>query len=139
MPVTFQLVPRRNLLVARYSGLAGVEETVVAAEAASRLPGFHPGMRHLVDLAGITDYERDFVAFFRMQARLGETYARVPAELVISYYAPTRIAHEMAQLARRSWEGLDLAVIRIFDTEEAALGFLGVPETGIAQLIAMDA
>ena len=134
MPLDVRLVPHRNLLVATYLGFAGLQETITASEAISRQPGFHPRMRHLVDLSGLTGYERDFPGFFAMQARLNESFASVPSELVIAFVAPSRIAREMAQMARRGWDGLDLAIIRIFEDEEKALGFLGVPETRIAAL-----
>lgn len=135
MSVRVTLLPRRNLLVATYSGVAGLAETVAAAEAAARHPDFHPAMRHLVDVSAITDYERDFPGFFAMQARVMDSFAPEPHGLVIAFFAPSRVGQQMAELARRSWDGLDHAIIRIFDHEEAALDFLGLAEERIGALL----
>ena len=107
MPLVFHVMPHRNLVVARYRGFAGLHETVEKAAECAAHPGFRPTMRHLVDLMEITGYERDFPRYFAMQATVMEKFFVPGAEHVFVYLAPTRPGQEMAQMVRRSWEGLD--------------------------------
>jgi hypothetical protein len=134
MPVSYQILPHRNLVLVTYTGHAGLAETLEQISDCTRQPEFRPWMRHLVDVSQITGYERDFPGFFAMQARAMDDLPPHPDGLVIAFLAPTRIGQEMAQMTRRSWDGLDKIILRVFDTEEAALSFLGIAEPHIEGL-----
>lgn len=135
MPIAFHVLAHRNLVVARYSGLAGLQETIEAAAECAAHPGFRPTMRHLVDLVGVTGYERDFPRYFAMQATVMEQFFVPGLDHVFVYLAPTRPGQEMAQMVRRSWDGLDHIVLRIVEHEGQAMTILGLKERTLAELL----
>lgn len=134
MPVSYRILPSLDLVVVTYRGIAGLAETMDQAEACSRHPDFRPSMRTLVDLTLVTGHERDFPEFFRMQARLMETYSRGLGEQLFVYLAPTPIAQSMAQMVVRQWEGLGHMILRLVEEEDQALALLGIAAGRIGDL-----
>jgi len=133
MPVSFRLVPRYQLIVVTYTGKAVLAETVEKAKLCAEHPDFHPAMRHVIDLSAVTEVERDYASFFAMQARLMETFQSHPEQMYL-FIAPTRVAQELAQMVRRSWEGLDWAMVRIVADEAQALELLGLSASSLQEL-----
>lgn len=136
MPVDIRVLPERNLVLAIYTGVAGLRETTERAAECAAHPGFRASMRHLVDLSRITGYERDFPGFFAMQAKVMEDFVSPGGDHIFLFYAPTRAGQEMANMVRRSWEGLERAIIVVHDDEAEALATLGLRERRIEDLVA---
>lgn len=134
MPVTYRLVPSRNLVVVTFSGVAGLDETLQGARQTAQDPAFRPHMRHLVDLRAVTGWERDFPGFMALQARLMDVFRWRPAQALVVTIAPHRPAKEMAGLVNRSWDGLDGPLLRIVTDEDQALALLGLREGSLAEL-----
>ena len=136
MALTFRIFPERGLVVARYAGLARIDDTMrVFAEYAAH-PDFAPGQKQLVDLTDVTAYEKDYVRIMEMQARKAD-HMNVPgAQSLVVYLAPTPAAQEMTALIMRSWEDVDAIVPVIQHTEAEALAILGQPETTLTALYA---
>lgn len=135
MPIAFHVLPHRNLVVARYRGFAGLQETIDTAALCAAHPDFRPTMRHLVDVAEITGYERDFPRYFSMQAAVMEQFFVPGLDHLFIYLAPTRPGQEMAQMVRRSWDGLDHMVLRIVEHEAQAMAILGLKERTLAEVL----
>ena len=135
MPIAFHILPHRNLVVARYSGFAGLQETVQRAAECAAHPGFRPSMRQLVDLTEITGYEKDFPRYFAMQDTVMEQFFVPGLDHVFVYLAPTRPGQEMAQMVRRWWEGLDHLVLRIVEHEAEAMAIPGLKERSLAEVL----
>lgn len=135
MPVSYRILPHRNLVLVTYTGVAGLRETIERTAECASHPDFRPTHRHLVDVSRITGYERDFPGFFAMQAKVMESYPPLGHDQLFLFLAPTRVAQEMAQMVRRSWDGLDWAIVRIVEDEGQALNLLGVAELSLAQLV----
>jgi len=121
MPIAFHILPHRNLVVGRYSGFAGLQETVQQAAECVAHPGFRPTMRHLVDLTEVTGDESDFPRHFAMQATVMEQLFVPGLDHVFVHLAPTRPGQEMARMVRRSWDGLDHLALRIVEHEAEVL------------------
>lgn len=137
MPASYRLLPSRNLVLLSFSGVAGLDETLEGAQEIASRPAFRPHMRHLVDLRGVTAWERDFPGFMALQARLMDIFQWRPAEALVVAIAPHRPAKEMAGLVARSWEGLDGPLLRVVTDEEQALALLGLREKSLAELQAV--
>lgn len=135
MPVAFEILPSLNLVHVRYDGFADLASTAKAAEACSQHPDFQPDLPHYFDLSGATGFEHDFVGFFAMQAKLAEMYTPFGSELFVVFNAPDGPAREMAELARKSWDGVPQIVLRIVQTEAEALALLGLSPTALAEHI----
>lgn len=136
MPVTFRILTARALVYVRYDGFARLQESFEAFGAYARHPDCRPGQRQFVDLTGVTGVERDFVKIMELQAVKADVFVSPGHQTLISYFAPSEPARTLAALAMRAWEGTNGVVARIFDTEEAALAFLGQAETRVADLLA---
>lgn len=134
MPVSFKILPQRQLALFTYSGFVGLAESRDAIGACARHPDHKPWMRQLCDLSLVTGVERNFIELLKMQAKIVEDLLAVGQELVVLFYAPTRAGQELAQMARKSWEGLDAVIVLIQDHEAETLALLGVPERSLAEL-----
>jgi hypothetical protein len=134
MPVGFRILPRHGLCVVTFSGLVGIDETRDSVGECARHPDFRPGMRHIFDLTHVTGVERDYPAYLALQAKALENLGPSPFESLLVYLAPTRPAQEMAELIRKSWEGLDWAIVRIVSDEMQALELLGVRAQSLGEL-----
>ncbi len=134
MPVSYKILPARNLVLFTYSGMVGIEESLQAVMEATAHPDHRDDMRQLCDLATVTGVERDFPALLKMQAKMLESMHRAQSERLVLFFAPTRPGQELAQMARKSWEGLNSVLVRVLDSEAQALAILGLPERSFADL-----
>ncbi len=136
MPLSFRIFPDRGLVVVRYEGKAGVDETMrVFAEYATH-PDFAPGQKQLVDLTALTSYEKDYVRIMEMQAQKADHLNAPGTQSLVVYLAPTPAAQEMTTLIMRSWEDVDAIVPVIQHSEAEALAILGQPENSLDALYA---
>jgi hypothetical protein len=138
MPVSFRLFPSRNLILFRYAGHIRLTEPAAAVQASAQASGFRPAMRHLVDVSQVTGVDRDWPALLRQQAEIATVMVPQGPEQLVLFYAPTRPGQWMAQMARRSWEGLNIVSVRVIEDEAEALALLGLPERTIAALLAAE-
>lgn len=135
MAVDFRIVPSRGMVVVTYSGMAGVDETRRAFEAYVRHPEFRPGQRHLFDVRAVTEVDKDFAAFFALQAKLVEVYGQASADQLAVFLIGSPAGQEMAMMAAKTWDMDGSIVIRILETEAQALEVLGQPERSLADLL----
>ncbi|MFN4058845.1 MAG: hypothetical protein ACK4HW_11805 [Roseinatronobacter sp.] len=129
MGIAFRILPDLGLIAVRYEGVAQLQETMVVLSACAAHPDFHPAFRHVVDLRAVTDFERDMLGFFKMQAQAIEKFPQnilgeFPFHMVM--LAPPGAPWEMADLVRRTWEGLGLTIVRVVDTPDAVVDLLGL-------------
>lgn len=139
MPVHFKILPQRNLVVFTYFGHVAFQEVSDVVAAAARHPDHRTGMRQLCDVSRVTGVERDFPALMKMQARIAEDLHPQGRETLVLFYAPTPVGKDIAQMARRSWEGLDSVIVLVQEQESEALALFGLPETSLSALAALEA
>ncbi|WP_071794926.1 hypothetical protein [Natronohydrobacter thiooxidans] len=129
MPLSFRIIPEHAVIVVHYHGVAGLAEThVMIAECAAH-PDFHAAFRHLVDLRDITDHERDLMGFFTLQAKAIEAFPVISDEghgFQMVLIAPPGPPRAMAEMVRRTWDGLDLVRVSIVENPDNALDLLGI-------------
>ena len=129
MPISFRIVPEHAVIVVQYRGVAGLAEThAMIAECAAH-PDFHPAYRHLVDLRAVTDYDHDLLGFFALQASAIDFFPVISEDghrFQMVLVAPAGPPRAMAEMVRRSWDGLDLVRVVIQDSLEDALEVLGI-------------
>jgi len=128
MPVEFKILPERGLVVVRYSGYAAVEDTLTATKAYISHPEYSAGQKQLVDMSGITGFEKDHVQFMEMQAEKAERLANSGLQSLVVYIAPTAISQDLSAMFVRSWIDVDAVVPLVQHSEAEALALLGQPE-----------
>lgn len=133
MPVTYRIHRDIGLVHISYTGFAVLDDSFAAIGRYMRDPDFRPGQKQLVDLSGVTGYEKDFAKLMALQARKVEAFSDGPASLAV-YYAPTEPGLSMARLIARSWRELGVIVAVVHDDEAEAMGLLGLPETSLDAL-----
>ncbi|WP_102223725.1 hypothetical protein [Acidimangrovimonas sediminis] len=136
MSVSFTIFPRRGLVYVRYEGQVKLQETGAVFAEYARHPDWRPGQRQLVDLSGVTGFDPDYAELLKIQAQKADVFLRGATEVLLVYCAPTPATYAMAEMARRSWEGLDGVIVRAVHSEAEALHLLGQPEDSIAALMA---
>jgi hypothetical protein len=135
MPASFQIVRQRQLALFTYSGFVTLAESMAVVADCARHPDHRPWMRQLCDLSAVTGVERNFPELLKMQARFVETLLPAGRDLLVTFYAPTQAGQTMAQMARKSWDGLNAVVVLIHDVEAEALGLLGLRERSLTELL----
>jgi len=109
-------------------------ESIAAVAAVAHHPDHHDTMRQLCDLSGVESVEQDFFALMQTQARMAEHLVPRQGEKIVVFYAPHATARQMANMARKSWDGLDQVLVRVVAREDQALALLGLKQTRIAAL-----
>jgi len=135
MPVSYVILPARDLVLVTCSGFVGFDEAMAAIDAYAKDDGFRLGQRLLIDLSKVTGQEIDFIRFFEMQGQLVEFYGQTGYDQLVGIYAPTDPAKAMALQGLRSWEGVPSIVTMVHQDEAEVLRFLGQPETRIADML----
>lgn len=135
LSISFQILRDYSTVYVRYEGLAHMGESLQAFSAYVAHPDYRPGQRQLVDLSGVTGFDRDFAGLLKAQALKADQFDGQAGQTLIAYFAPGRAAQEMAAIVLRSWEGFHHVAARILEDEAAALAFLGLPKTRIADLL----
>lgn len=135
MPVEFTILPQHNLALFTYSGLVTFQDSANVVAAAAAHPNHSPSMRQICDVSRVTGVEKNYFALLQMQAQIVDSIAPKGSERLVIFYAPGKAGQEMAQLARKSWEGLNSVIILVQDDEAAALALLGIPQTRLATLL----
>lgn len=134
MPVSFRIFPERGPVFVRYAGFAKLDDTLAAFADYALHPNYKPGQKQLVDLSGITGYEKDFTKLMKIQAQKVDVFAAEGAETLMVYVAPTPLAKDLSRLVLRSWEPFDAVVALVQEDEAHALELLGQPEHSLDAL-----
>jgi len=126
LPVVFRILPEHGLIRVRYSGTAGMDETLRAMDACANHPDFRPHFRHLVDFRAIDAIDADYPAFLAIQARAIDQLLPQDIAPFVIYLADSPLSQKAARMAMRSWEGVTSIVAMILEDESAAFELLGV-------------
>ncbi|MAM61186.1 hypothetical protein [Maritimibacter sp. UBA3975] len=127
MPVQFRILPEINLTYVEYTGRMVVQESVDVFRAYLRHPDFRPGQKHLIDLSGVTDWERDYAEIMSMQAMTAEGLYDPAHPTVVVAVAPTKMTRTVANLVNRTWDRVNGVRFLAARSEEEALELLGLP------------
>ena len=136
MPVEFTIFPKRGLVVVRYFGYVAINDTLIATETYVSHPDYVAGQKQLVNMTEVTGFEKDYVQFMSMQARLTERLVRSDLQSLVVYIAPTNISRELSALFVRSWIDVGTVVPLVQDSEADGLALLGQPEETLDVLLA---
>ena len=80
-------------------------------------PAYSKGMRELVDLRHLTDWERDFPAIMRHQALEAEVHDDPHRPTLVVCLAPDEHTRSLAQVINRAWENSHRVVTVTVETE----------------------
>jgi hypothetical protein len=138
MPASFRILPDFSLVLTRYNGDLRLDEAEACLSAFLKDAAYRPGMAHLVDMSGITGFDKDLTRMMQLQARKAEAFLTADNPTVIVYYAPTSTSQRLARRILRSWDGLNVAVLRVAAEEMQVRDILGLRPTELAELIAPD-
>ncbi len=135
MPVTFAIMPHRQLILFTYFGRVTIDEASEIVAQCARHPEYRPWLRQLCDVSGVTSVEQNFVSLLKMQAKFVETLQPDGHDLIVVFYAPTAVGKSMAEMARKSWEGLNSVIVMVQPNEAETLGMLGLREKSLPELL----
>lgn len=130
MPVTFQILPDFNLVLARFHGEVGTEEHIASFEEYARHPLFDCRQHALVDLSDCTLDDAYFDDMQRLAYRLKDYYAVRALSSKTAVYAPGDVVFGMSRMYQSIADGVSPWEIGVFRRRERAMGFLGIrPQT----------
>ena len=133
MPVTFTVLPAHNLVHVHCNGLVTVAETMTAFDTYSAHPDTHPGQSQLVDLTGVTDYERDFARIMSLQAHQVDVYLEAENPIFLIFVAPNELTLTMAMSSVRSWQNLPGVIPLVLSSLDEALAVLALDHDDLRQ------
>lgn len=136
MPISFRVLPERALTVLSYSGFIGIAESVLIIDQYLAHPDFSLGQKFLFDTTAITGYEKDYVKFMHVQAKLGKVFLRSGHDQLVGCVAPHEAGLDFAMRAKHSWSAFPHLVPLIHEDEAEVLRFLGQPEHSIGDMFA---
>ena len=126
--IDFRILPARGLVYVRYEGVIHFADTARAFETYMNHPDMRPGQKQLVDLARVTDWDRDYAWLLKLQASKADAFMGARHEILFVYYAPTEHTQMMARMVLRSWDDVPGVIPLLHETEAGALDVLGQPE-----------
>lgn len=136
MPVDVHILPKHGLVVARFHGHVRLEECLASAQGYAQHPDCRPGQNQLIDLSGMTSYERDLVQIMALMAKLPDHLLAPGAEPMVVYLAPSAVAQEVTTFVLKSMAGIGGVSVSAVADEEHALEVMGLPERRLADLLA---
>lgn len=125
MPVEYKFFTDPALTFLRYHGHIHVDELIIAAKRYAKEPQAGKPQPHLFDLSRVTSYDFDFTKLATFMAQLADIYPTSGGEQLFVFFAPPGKPAEMAEFARRPWEGSSTILIRVVQTSEQAFDILG--------------
>ncbi|WP_281954849.1 hypothetical protein [Pseudophaeobacter arcticus] len=125
MPIDYKFFNDPALVFIRYYGHITADELIEASQRFALEPDFVPGQPHFFDMSQITSYDIDFPKFLAFMANLAEIYPSGECEQLFVFYAPEGKPAEMADMARKPWEGSSSIFIRVAHTRDQAFDILG--------------
>lgn len=126
MAISFRISPELALVYIRYWDVMGLEESRTAAIEYMSHPSFRPGLRHVVDLTDVMDYERDYADVLKLQAEHLDMFHNGPAPQLVMAIAPTELTQAVAALVMRSWENHPAVICTMCRSRDEALDILGL-------------
>jgi len=125
MPVEYAFFDDPALICIRYDGHIFADDLIDAATRFSREMAEYSCHPHFFDFSKVTGYTIDHTKFMSFMALLADIYPTRRDEQLFVFYAPPGAPAEMAEMARRPWEGNCQILIRIAETRAHALDILG--------------
>lgn len=138
MAINFKIIPAKGLIYIRYSGLMGAQESREAMSAFMRHPSYRPGLKQLINLSEVTDWERDYTTFMKFQAEQLVLFEGTTMPVLMVCIAPTQMTQQVANMVLKSWDVVSDVVSVVVRHEDEALQVLGVGASTLAELVQSD-
>lgn len=135
MSVNYKILVERSLVYVRYAGKVNVADSVRSLADYTRDPEMRPGQNLLINLAEVTEWERNYAALMLHQARKADIVLGNGHDVLLVYHAPTIQSQSMARQILRSWDQVAGVVPLVMESEAAVLDLLGQPEATFDTLL----
>lgn len=129
-----QLLKDGSLVFIWLSGRAGLRAPYEELHALRDRGRLKPGMPVLVDLAAMTDFDRDPHLMVQLNLEVEDMLQLFGEETLFLIHAPNALTREMAGAMRDFWEGSEVVLVRICEDELGALMILGRHERSFSEL-----
>lgn len=134
MLVSFDLLPKRRLVLALFSGTYATADGQDLITRFLNAPAEATPYSHLYDLSDVTEFDADFSKISSMVSWKTDRLSHVPKGTVCAICAPGDIAFGMARMYQSLSEGVLPFDMKILRSEAEALAAAGQSETTIAAL-----
>ena len=129
MPITYRIIPDRDLVVLRLSGQASAARSVAVVGEMRADPDFRAHFHTLIDMRAMTGTDQSGADFARDADALQADAERVHRPVKHAIVANTPTARAMAEMQKNFFNAVPGLSLRIFDEAEAAVAWLGLPGT----------
>ncbi|MGH1369282.1 MAG: hypothetical protein ACRBCL_11765 [Maritimibacter sp.] len=100
-----------------------------------RHPSYRPGLKQLINLSDITDWERDYTEFLKFQAEQLVLFEGTTMPTMMVCIAPTQMTRQVASMVLKSWDVVSEVISVVVTHEDEALQVLGVGASSLAELV----
>ncbi len=133
MPVAYAFFDAPALICIRYEGHINADELIEAGTQFGREMTEYVNYPHFFDFSKVTGYTIDHTKLMSFMALLADIYTAGRAEQLFVFYAPPGPSAELAQMARRPWEGNSKIIIRVAETRSHACDILGCSQKDLRE------
>ncbi len=135
MPVSFRILKSHKLVYVRYEGHANIDETIASFGQYASHPDCEPGQNQLIDLSGLTGYDKDFARMMETQAQKADVFLADGAQPMVVYLSPTKISQKMSAMIVKSWEPFVAIIPIIVQSVSEACDILGVHSADLKEAL----
>lgn len=135
MPAAYSLLSDLGIAYVKFNGHVLMDEVLACLHEFSQEPDIQSIARHLIDFSGVTSFDKDVVKIVETQAKVLGTFGDKIDQWIFVYYAPTKVSRELAGYGIRAWNEVPKVVVRMTDTENAAMDIFGLRQRTLAELL----
>lgn len=139
MPVSFRILKSLGLVYTRYKGFTRMSDCGEMFQSYTRHRDFELGQKQLIDLSGMTGWDKDYVQMMQIQAQKTDVFMDSRAQILIVFYAPSDLSRHAAQLGMHTWDACQSVVPIVQETQANALAILGLPYPNFDDMLAQTA
>lgn len=135
MPGSYRILADRGLVYVRYEGRVLLREAEEMFADFMGNPAGNLGLKQLIDLSRVTDWEKDFPKLMAMQADKADAFMTTGHTFFMVFYAPTEKARAMGRVLVAPWKNIPGIVTTMQEDEDAILDILGQPDASIDAIL----
>lgn len=130
-----RILPDKGLMYVRYSGAVSGAEGIAAYQSYVDHDHYKAGQKHLIDFSEMTGFANDFPQVMALQALMSDTIMSHREQTLFVFCAPTPLAQTLCHQSAAAWDHIAHVIVRVLESEEAALDVVGLPDMKFADLL----
>lgn len=126
MPLEYRILSERNVVYVRCWDYVDLDQSQASLSDYQKNPEYRIGLSQVLDLTGVTGFERNFAGIMKMQASQVEALTSSGETTYFIFVAPDALTRSMANAALKSWREIAPVVPLVLSSLQEAADVLGI-------------